>query len=205
MAKENPEDLKTKIAALRKAKKLHTEVENRLSSLISQISIDYIPVKEPVGLAGGRNDLLLFEFSGRKVLFEVFATRGQVSRDLRILDKTKANIKIAVIIDREIDPKVFDAFVKENPEDNYPYIFISEVFEETPKMISLKLRQLIFGDDNAKFQRMLHLRIEIAKLASLNIFKEWRDEGIYVFTKEDLIFKNSKHNFFSGVCDKDPL
>jgi len=61
---------------------------------------------------------MLFEYSGHKILFEVFATRSQVSRDLRILDKTDANKKIAVIIDKEVDHTVLDAFIKENPEDN---------------------------------------------------------------------------------------
>ena len=97
-----------------------------------------------MGLAGGRNDLLLFEFSGKKILFELFASRGQVSRDLRILDKTHADVKIAIIIDREVDAKVADAFLRENPESNYPFLFVSELFEEPPVECSLKLRELLF-------------------------------------------------------------
>jgi hypothetical protein len=69
----------------------------------------------------GRNDLLLFDFQGRKVLFEIFATKGQVSRDLRILDKTRADKKIAVIIDKEVDPGVWEQIHKEKPEGNYAW------------------------------------------------------------------------------------
>jgi hypothetical protein len=68
----------------------------------------------------------------KKVLFEIFDTRSQVSRDLRILDKTKADKKIAVIIEKEVDFTVFETFINENPEDKYPFIFIGKLFEEPP-------------------------------------------------------------------------
>ena len=79
----------------RKAKKLHSLVEDRLIKILTKIYPDYHAIKEPQGVAGGRNDLLLFEFNGRKVLFEIFASHTLVTRDLRLLDKTKADVKIA--------------------------------------------------------------------------------------------------------------
>ena len=102
MSSQISEDNVNQIRELRRLKKLHTAVEDKLIALIGKIAPNYHPIKEPVGLAGGRNDLMLFEFSGQKVLFEIFATRSQVSRDLRILDKTDADKKIAVIIDKEV-------------------------------------------------------------------------------------------------------
>jgi len=173
--------LEKEILDLRRAHKLHAAVEDRLIELIRTIAPEYHSIKEPVGLAGGRNDLLLFEFSGRKVLFELLATRNQVSRDLRILDKTKADRKIAVIIDKEIDGKVFDAFVRENPEDNYPFIFVGELFQEPPAMAVLKLRELILGDDEAKSMRMLRARIPRE-----DFYTECRKQGIEVLLKEDI-------------------
>jgi hypothetical protein len=169
------------IKNLRAEKRLHTVVENRLIALIQKITDDYHPIKEPVGLAGGRNDLLLFKFSGKKVLFEVFATAAQVSRDLRILDKTKADIKIAIIIDKEIDARVFDSFLKQNPEDNYPFLFISELFQEPPLLCLYKLREMILGEEDAQFLRMLH-----AKIPREDFFVACRREGIEVLLKEDI-------------------
>lgn len=96
------------LLTLRKANRLHTAVEDALMELLKEAVPDFHPVKEPQGIAGGRNDLMLFEFSGRKVVFEIFATRTQVSRDLLILHKTKANKKIAIIIDKEVDAGVFE-------------------------------------------------------------------------------------------------
>ncbi|MEW5985667.1 MAG: hypothetical protein AB1791_03440 [Chloroflexota bacterium] len=165
----------------RQARKLHAAVEDRLTKLVSKIAPDYHPIKEPVGLAGGRNDLMLFEFSGRKILFEIFATRSQVSRDLRILDKTDADVKIAIIIDKEVDASVFEAFVKESPEDNYPFLFIGELFEEPPVICTLKLRELILGDEEAKFLRMLQ-----AKIPKEDFFSVCRKEGIEVLIRDDI-------------------
>lgn len=169
------------ITRLRKAKHLHTAVEDRLAMLVNKISPDYHPIKEPVGLAGGRNDLMLFEFNGKKILFEIFATRSQVSRDLRILDKTKADKKIAVIVDKEVDASVFEAFIKENPEDNYPFMFIGELFEEPPISCTLKLRELIMGDEEAKFLRMLRAKISVE-----NFFSICKKEGIEVLLQDDI-------------------
>jgi|GEM_PF-1744868 len=161
------------IGSLRKSRQLHTTVEKRIAQVLSKVVPDFHPVAEPLGLAGGRNDLMLFEFSGKKVLFEIFATASQVSRDLRILDKTKADVKIAVIVDKEVDPKVLEHFLRENPEDNYPFIFIGELLNDQPIECLLKLRQLIVGDEEAIFQRIL-----LKKLSAPNFIEKCRQEGI---------------------------
>jgi hypothetical protein len=173
------------VRELRKRKELHPEVEKRLAGLLSGIVPDYHPVAEPLGLAGGRNDLMLFEFSGRKALFEIFGTASQVSRDLRILDKTKADRKVAVIIDKDVDGAVFDRFLKENPEDNYPFLFVGELYEDPPIDVSLKLRQLVLGDEEAKFQRMLR-----AKIPRESFYEGLRKEGIDVLLPKDVKTQN---------------
>jgi hypothetical protein len=170
------------IRAIRKGKELHNYVENRLKEILSKILPEYHAVKEPQALAGGRNDLMLFEFSGRKVLFEIFATKSQVSRDLRILDKTKADVKIAIVIDKEIDPKVFERFIRENPEDNYPFIFVGELFEKGLSQICpFKLLELIKGDEEAKFQRILNQRISTQQVRDM-----WNLDGIDILSVDDI-------------------
>lgn len=170
---------------LRKKKRLHPTVEGKLIEVLKQVAPDLYPVQEPLGLAGGRNDLLIFDFTGRKVLFEIFASASQVSRDLRILDKTKADYKIAVLIDRDADPKVADHYFKENPEDNYPYIFIGELFEEPPVECILKLRQLIFKEEEALFQRILR-----AKLGMPDFLTRCREYGVDILSPEDVKVDN---------------
>src|SRR5262245_45462992 len=94
------QSLVEQIKSLRKDHLLHGHVEGELIRLLNLVAPDFHPVPEIQGLAGGRNDLMLFEYSGGKLLFEIFATKSQVSRDLRILDRTKADVKIAIILDK---------------------------------------------------------------------------------------------------------
>ncbi|MGO9122894.1 MAG: hypothetical protein ACLQPD_35395 [Desulfomonilaceae bacterium] len=187
------------IETIRRSRKLHSTVEDRLIDLLKRIAPDYHSIKEPVGLAGGRNDLMLFEFSGKKVLLELFATRSQVSRDLRILDKTDAEVKIAIVIDKEIDATVFNAFIRENPEDNYPFLFVSELFRDPPTESILKLRQLIFADEDAKFERMLR-----TKISKAHFLQECQNEGIEVLTKDDIDTGNITFTkiFITMISDK---
>lgn len=170
------------IAEQRKAKLLHTTVEDRLVAVLSHALPEYLPVKEPQGLAGGRNDLLLFDFRGRKVLFEIFASHSQVSRDLRILDKTDAAVKISVVIDREVDSRVWDRIQKENPESNYPFLFIRELFLHAAMQESyLKLRQIIAGDEEAQFLRWYRQRIDLSRFLEV-----WGREGLHILSKKDI-------------------
>lgn len=166
----------------RQSKSLHSSVEVRLAAILSKVLPDYHAVKELQGLAGGRNDLMLFEYSGKKVLFEIFASKNQVTRDLRILDKTKADVKVAVIIDKEIDPKVFEKFHKENPEDNYPFIFIGELFEKSSIIdATLKLRQIVTGDENVKLQRMIRQKMSFSHFIEI-----CKKDGIDIMSLKDI-------------------
>ena len=174
-------EYRKQLLALRKAKGLHTAVENRLVELLDEAIPDFHPLKEPQGLAGGRDDLMLFEFSGKKVVFEIFATQTQVSRDLLILHKTKADKKIAIIIDKEVDARVFEKYLKENPDETFPFLFVGELFEETPHNVLLKLRELIAGDEEAKFQRML--RTKISRRSLVSWFKQY---GIDVLSEREI-------------------
>ncbi len=170
------------ILNLRKSRKLHSLVENQLSKIVSTILPDYIPVSEVQGLAGGRNDLILFEYSGRKVLFEIFASQSQVTRDLRILDKTKAEIKIAVLIDKTADKKVFEKFIRENPEDNYPYFFIRELVDkELLNDTAFKLLEIINKDDNLRIQRYLK-----KKYSKESFEKFFTKENVKFLTQNDI-------------------
>jgi len=170
---------------LRKKKRLHSTVEEQLVSVLKQVAPEFYPVQEPLGLAGGRNDLILFEFSGRKVLFEIFASASQVSRDLRIMDKTKADYKIAVLIDQDADPAVANRYLKENPEENYPFIFIRELFKEPPIDCILKLRQLIFSDEEAQFQRILRTKLGIP-----DFLTRCQEYGVDILSPEDVRTEN---------------
>lgn len=156
------------ILELRKKRQLHTVVEKRLMHILSKISPELHPFKEIQGLAGGRNDVLAYEYNGRKVLFEIFGSKSQVSRDLRILDKTDADVKIAIVMDKEADESVFNQFIRENAEDSYPFIFIRELFDnDQVNKCALKLLKLIQSEDMVIFNEILDGKYSFKKFKEL--------------------------------------
>lgn len=172
------------VLELRRTKRLHGAVEQRIVALCAELVPELHAVKEIQGLAGGRNDLMLFKFNGRKVVIEVFATATQVSRDLRILDATHADTKIAVIIDKIADPSVFERFLRENPQTNYPFVFVGELLrDEHASAGGLKLRELIVSDEISRFKRFFR---ELSVTAFQRFVRECEVEGVPVVTAEKL-------------------
>ncbi len=156
------------IKRLRAAKELHRVVQDQVAALMKAASADFLSIREVYGLAGGRNDLLSFDYSGKKVVVEIFASVGQVSRDLRILDNTKANVKIAVIIDREVDAKVFDKFIRENPENNYSFLFIGEFLQkERHAETVLKLQSIVFKKETYRLHTLLKEQLSFTRFLAL--------------------------------------
>jgi len=153
-------DIFNEIIKYRKNKLLHSIVLRELSMIINKYFPKYEPIAEIQGLAGGRNDLIAFKYNARKVLFEVFATASQVSRDLRILDKTISDVKIAIIIDKEIDKKVLEKYLRENPENNYPYLFISQILDKSKIVNTIRLlRDIIYKNDKDELLEMINKKV----------------------------------------------
>jgi hypothetical protein len=137
---------------LKRLKRLHGEVEKRLSVLLAHLYPDAPAISEVSGILGGRNDLIQFFFSGRKVVFELFFSPSQVSQDLRLLEQSQAEVKIAVLLDREINPKLAAEYFRKKP-DSFPYLWLSQVLLPSHEATSYaRLRELI--DENAAIVRL---------------------------------------------------
>jgi hypothetical protein len=91
------------VANLRRKKRLHSAVQERLGYLLEKRFGASCAVPEVSHVPGGRNDLMLFECNGRRVCFEIFASVSQVPQDLRLLEQANADVRIAVLLDREVD------------------------------------------------------------------------------------------------------
>ena len=187
MQREN--EIKQRLLTLRKKKKLHSEVESKLAKLLKIALPELHSVSEIQGLPGGRNDLIAYDFLGKSVVFEIFASSTQVSRDLLILECTVAEKKIAVILDKNIDPKIYDTFLRQKPDLPYPHLFISELYENPPHQICLKLREIIAGDEEARFKRILRQRLK-----SIDFGKEFQKDGIQFLSKDDISSKKISYS-----------
>lgn len=140
---ENIGDYIASIQKIKRKKQLHTLVESRLCDLLTKIYPDNQPVPEVSGVLGGRNDLILFSFTGRRVVFELFFSPSQVAQDLRLLEQSSAEIRIAILLDDEINPKLSTEFFRKRPE-SFPFLWLRWVMDDDYGTICLqRLRELI--------------------------------------------------------------
>jgi hypothetical protein len=94
---------------------LRDPVEKRLVELLSMLFPDTHSTSEVTGILGGRNDLMQFFFNGRRVVFEVFFSPSQVPQDLRLLVQNHADVKIAILLDSDVNPKLADEYFRKKP------------------------------------------------------------------------------------------
>ena len=114
---------KENIFTLRSAKQLHGAVEIRLASLLARAFPGSAAVPEVVGTLGGRNDLIQYFFDSRRVVFEVFCSKSQVPQDLRLLEQSEAAVKIAILIDADVDHEVSSEYFHKKP-DAFPFVWL---------------------------------------------------------------------------------
>lgn len=123
--------------------RLHSIAEEKLTSFLTRLYPDDGAVPEVSGVLGGRNDLMQFTFNGRRAVFEMFFSPNQVPQDLRLLEQANADIKVAILLDRDIDPKLADEFFHKKP-DHFPFLWLSHLMIPSQEELCLaELRELI--------------------------------------------------------------
>lgn len=146
------EDFANFIKTAKGRKRLHPLVEKRLSLLLSRMYPDAAPIPEVYGIPGGRHDLMQFFFNERRVVFELFCSPSQVPQDLRLLEQSTADVKIAILLDRQINPKLANEYFRKKP-DHFPFLWLSQVLIPRYEAVCLaRLHELI--DENASIIRL---------------------------------------------------
>jgi hypothetical protein len=143
------------LVGLRRARRLHGEVAQRLTELMMKVHPLAVSVPEVGGVLGGRNDLINFSFDGRRVVFEVFGSASQVPQDLRLLEQSSAEVKVAVLLDEEADPTVSRAYFHKKP-DPFGFLWVSHVLR--PELEAFTLARLAeLTDEGAVVRRVRRL------------------------------------------------
>lgn len=142
---ENFENLSQSFRELKRKKVLHPVTEKRLALLLKEIYPEAYPKSEPGEVAGGRSDLAFYFGDGRYVVFEVFATVSQVAQDLRHLEQSNAQARIAILTDPSLDNgAIFEEYFRKRPRDPFPWVRLSEVLVVENEVTAKKqLKQLI--------------------------------------------------------------
>ncbi len=170
------------IRKLRKEKSLHARVTTDLVDAVHKLFPDWVCVAEIAQTPGGRNDAVLFESGGNSICFEVFATRAQVDRDLLLLHNSSAKNKIAILIDREVDASIAEAFYRKQPHKPYPVIWISDVMDTKRRSyLELKLTQFVLG---SRLSEYVAISRQLAQAAQERTLWAWQSEGIDIYSSD---------------------
>jgi hypothetical protein len=129
---------------LRRKQKLHQITEKRLALLLKDIYPDAHPKTEPGEMPGGRPDLALYFGSGHYAVFEIFATVSQVAQDLRHLEQSSAQARIAILTDPALDDGIFEEYFRKRARDPFPWVKLSDILVvENEASVKEQLKQLI--------------------------------------------------------------
>jgi hypothetical protein len=96
-----------------------------------------------------------------------------------LLYESPAQHKIAILIDREVDPSVSEAYYRKRPCEPFPVIWLSQVMLPENRMaLHLDLMRLVLGNRAAD---AIHVAEQFLKTAPDRILRRWKANGIEIF------------------------
>ncbi len=171
MVFKNFDELSEVFTKLRRNRKLHPVTEDRLAELLKDIYPDAYPKPEPGEISGGRSDLAFYFRDGRYATFEVFATKSQVPQDLRHLEQSNAQARIAILTDPVLDNgAIFNEYFAKKPRSPFPWLKLSDILVEgnetsTKKKLKQYIDEAFSPDSNQKELRPSpELRLKLYKI-----------------------------------------
>jgi len=143
---------------------------------LKDIYPDAYSKSEPGEMPGGRSDLAFYFGDGRYVIFEIFATVSQVPQDLRHLEQSNAQSRIAILTDPNLDDgKIFEEYFRKRPRDPFKYVKLSDVLvKENEATVKEQLKRYIDEDLKSDIhisqQKDIHYEELIARRNALREF-----------------------------------
>lgn len=128
------------LLALRRTHKLHPSLESRLQELLSKVQPDGYALPEGWGISRGRRaDLVVYLHDRHVVHIEIFGGKSTVDRDLVILLQSDADVKIALLMDREADPRVAEAYFRGVAANRFPWFWLSQFLDPAQELEALSI------------------------------------------------------------------
>lgn len=121
---QDPEYYSEAVLELRRQQKLHPFVEWRIKSLVAEARPEIHTQAEKWGISNGRIDLAAYVSARCVIHYELIATwrNNHVFRDVTSLLISRADSKLAVLIDTDVDQKVADRFFAAVPDGEIDWL-----------------------------------------------------------------------------------
>ena len=99
--------------------------------------IESYALPEGWGVTGGRTDLTVYLHQRHVVHIELFGSSSTVSRDVNNLHMSRADVRVALIIDKEADPKVSELYFRTVPDNRFHWYWLSQFLDPVQESTAL--------------------------------------------------------------------
>lgn len=150
---QKPENYKNIILELRSRNHLHDFVEWVLKRKIKETFSERFSLQlEKYGISNGRIDLALYHTPRTIIHFELIATcrNGHVFRDTSSLLASRADEKLAILIDEDLEENVAENFFKAIPDGQVRSVFLREILLDTHRAKFVALVEDLVGSAEFK-------------------------------------------------------
>jgi hypothetical protein len=150
---QKPETYKDIVLKLRRGNRLHDFVEWVLKRQIKETFGERFSLQpEKYGISNGRIDLAVYHTPRTIIHFELIATcrNGHVFRDTSSLLASRADEKLAILIDEDLEADVANNFFKAIPDGQVRSVFLREVLLDTRRAKFIALIEDLVGSAEFK-------------------------------------------------------
>jgi len=125
---QTADQLAAEFPHLKRARQLHAMAQERLATLLEDVWPHGYPKEEPGEMPAGRADLAFYLPDRGYAIFEIFVTVGQVPQDLRHLEQSNAQARIAILTDPVLDNgAIYNEYYARRPRDPFPVLNLSDI------------------------------------------------------------------------------
>lgn len=192
-----PNLYKSVILDLRHENALHGFVEWALKRTIKQIFGERFSIQpEKYGVSNGRIDMALYHTPRTVIHFELIATcrNGHVFRDTTSLLASRADEKLAILIDEDLEADVAKNFFKAIPDGQVKFVFLRDVLLDAHRANFVAIVENLVGSAEFKNGSTDPNRFYCSFLGSeIEIFKKLRIEFHNAPVNETLTIQLQQH------------
>jgi hypothetical protein len=195
------DELMREFPRLKRGHDLHPLIERRLGALLEDIWPGAHAKPEPGEMPAGRADLGFYFADGRYAVFEIFVSVSQVPQDLRHLEQSNAEARIAILTDPLLDNgAIYREYYGKKPRDPFPAINVSDILvAENEAAVKEKLKEYIDEAFSTTEQAPQSAEALASRLAELGLDNPKREDfGTNRFTA-DVARVDSRHVIIAAM------
>jgi hypothetical protein len=119
-----------RILSMKSNKTLISEINNQISSIILSIEPECDSIHGHTAKSKTINNVVMNLPSGKSIHFGIFVSRNTIIDNLLSLRSSDADSRVAILLDREVDPSIEEAFSRATIKDEFHILFVTDIIDQ---------------------------------------------------------------------------